>query len=383
MESIATGSPPTLSISRPLYYPALTGIRAVAAFLVFLTHFNPFKEEQKWPFTFVHQGHFGVPIFFVLSGFLIATRYMSRVEPTWHWARKYMQNRVARIYPLYFLLTALTFIVFEFNSSYDALGIWSTYKPVDKMLVAILNFTFLRGFFANYFFTGVSQGWSLTAEETFYVLAPCIFLTLGGKMRRLILWAVLLLATGLILVGMFSHFAVALRGFFGSTEFMFQWTFFGHSLEFIAGIALAMFVSKQGNISKKGSWATYTGVVWIIACAAFVATMETLQVSMTPEHLKILTINFLLPTGICLMFYGLLRENTIVRRVLETRTFDLLGKSSYAFYLLHLGILSVALHKLDSPVLVSLLITILLSIALFKLIEEPLHKRLRAKSHNV
>ena len=381
MESIPTVTLPELGAGRPPYFPALTGIRAIAALMVFFTHANPFEDHkltQKWAYVFVHQGHFGVPIFFVLSGFLIATRYIGRIKPTYQWWRKYMQNRVARIYPLYFLLTAFTFLVYEVNSSYDFLSLWSTYKIINKIVIGVLNFTFLRGFFANYFFSGISQGWSLTAEETFYVLAPVILLSVAGRYWRLLLWVVGLLGTGLLLVVIFSPLSRPLRGLFGSVEFMFQWTFFGHVLEFALGIGLAMFAAREKRTSRPGVWATYGGLLWIVSCAAFVATMELWPALISAEHLKVLTINFLLPPGIGLLFYGLLRESTAVRRVLETKTFDLLGRSSYAFYLLHLGVLSVLLFKLRSPILVNLVVTTLLSIVLFKLVEEPLHRRIRA-----
>jgi len=348
---------------------------------VFFTHFNPFEDlHPAWPWAqaFVHQGHFGVPIFFVLSGFLIATRYLGRITTSWPWFRKYMQNRVARIYPLYFLLTACTFVAYELNPAADMLGAWQNYAPVDKLVIIALNFTFLRGFFAYYFFTGISQGWSLTAEETFYMLAPVLLLSLRGSFRRLLAWAVGLVATGLLLVLVFSPLATTLRGFFGSVEFMFEWTFFGHAFEFAVGIGLALLIGRQGTATRRGGWFTYLGIGWVIACAAFIATMEQAAAPISPSHLKILTINFLLPPGICALFYGLLREQTLVRRVLETKVFDLLGKSSYAFYLLHLGILSMWLHKLHAPIVVSLLVTVGLSIALFKLVEDPLHKRLRA-----
>lgn len=215
---------------------------------MFLTHFNPFEAQQKqhaWTFTFVQQGHFGVPIFFVLSGFLIATRYKDSAELSWSWGRRYMQNRVARIYPLYFLLTAFTFLLYQVNPGLHILDAWRHYRLVDKLAIVVLNFTFLRGFFANYCFTGISQGWSLTAEETFYVAAPFILLSTKAHYGRLVGWSLGLVAFGLMLVKLFSPFADPLRGLFATPEFMFEWTFFGYSLEFMAGIGLAFMVAKE------------------------------------------------------------------------------------------------------------------------------------------
>ncbi len=41
-----------------------------------------------------------------------------------------------------------------------------------------LNITFLRGFIESEKFSLVAQGWSLTVEETFYLIAPMIFFLL-------------------------------------------------------------------------------------------------------------------------------------------------------------------------------------------------------------
>lgn len=55
------------------YYPALTGLRALAAWLVFVFHFNPFGQGSAgwW---LAEQFSSGVGLFFVLSGFLITSR---------------------------------------------------------------------------------------------------------------------------------------------------------------------------------------------------------------------------------------------------------------------------------------------------------------------
>src|SRR5437660_12894489 len=70
------------SIVRPVRYPALDGLRAYAAFLVFMVHFCgtitverfrwpiPFSERQKW-IMYLADGHHGVDMFFLLSVFLI------------------------------------------------------------------------------------------------------------------------------------------------------------------------------------------------------------------------------------------------------------------------------------------------------------------------
>ncbi|WP_139147353.1 acyltransferase family protein, partial [Hymenobacter lapidarius] len=106
-----------LSKQKAIYYPSLTGIRAIAAYMVVLFHIaQDFQKEESHEIIstivlkFFLEWHIGVTIFFVLSGFLITIRYAGRIEPSLGWAKKYMKNRFARIYPIYFLLTVTTFI---------------------------------------------------------------------------------------------------------------------------------------------------------------------------------------------------------------------------------------------------------------------------------
>ncbi len=93
------------------YFAALTGIRIIAAYMVFIHHYN-FFTKGSFAWAFVNELHIGLPIFFVLSGFLIAYRYYS--NGTIH-VKNYIVNRVARVYPMYFLLTTLTFILAAFT----------------------------------------------------------------------------------------------------------------------------------------------------------------------------------------------------------------------------------------------------------------------------
>src|ERR1700755_2182820 len=84
-------------------YPALTGIRAMGATIVFFDHFH-------------YANDFNVRInvmafFFVLSGFLIVRLYYNKIEmsrTSWY---AYFINRFARIYPVYFLLLTIAIIL--------------------------------------------------------------------------------------------------------------------------------------------------------------------------------------------------------------------------------------------------------------------------------
>jgi peptidoglycan/LPS O-acetylase OafA/YrhL len=347
------------------YFPALTGLRAIAAWLVFVHHFSPFAEGSLGR-RITGELHIGVAIFFVLSGLLICGRYINSLELSVPWFIRYMRNRVARIYPLYFLVTCATFAVVQFNPAYDVMTLWSHYHIAGaKLIVIILNLTFLRGLFESFRLTGVAPGWTLTVEEIFYFLAPFMLVGLRNKPSKLFLYAAGLLGTGVCLV----LFAPHPYGFFGSFEFLFDATFFGRCIEFLAGMGLALFLLKRAEATSNGFY-TWGGLTWIVGVLGLLVWTQN-----TPSH--IILNNVVLVPGICALLLGLIREQTSLQRLLATKAFQLFGKASYAFYLIHLGILSRLLDfHVSTNLLVKFLITNAIAVLLFSFIEEPLHRRI-------
>lgn len=369
-------TPTTQPLSKQHYFPALTGVRAVAAYLVFCLHFNPFRpsgqntegSELSFMFRIFNELHIGVSIFFVLSGFLICLRYVDSFQLTKQWFIRYFQNRVARIYPLYFLLTTLTFAVNGFDFP-----------------LYLAHITFLRGFFDDLRFTGIGPGWSLTVEECFYLAAPFIFLFLR---RRFPLYAQILvwLGVGLFLVFISQKTGLnAQNGLMGSYKNTLIYTFFGRCIEFYIGIQLALFFKTYSqNPSPKpllpnGVYTTL-GIGWLLGCVAVLAYLKTPDLAQGLLHpVGIVVNNAVLPVGVALFFWGLLTEKTYFRQVLDIPILELLGKSSYIFYLIHFGIISDFItenltHHQLLPTFISLNVV---AIVLFQTLEEPLNQRIR------
>ena len=216
---------------------ALTGIRAIAAYMVFFHHYKNYIVNREWPtlYNFCNELHVGVTVFFVLSGFLIAYNYYDNDSIDF---RTYIINRLARIYPMYFILTVTTFCYSYFSGSTDN----------DFFYAFLMNISFLRGFFDNLKFSGIGQGWSLTVEMLFYLSVPLSFLLIKKKYINLLFIPVLLILIGILLVTVFS--TNNKNGFFGNYNFMFLYTYFGRCTEFFIGIALAIFYSKKYTTIK-------------------------------------------------------------------------------------------------------------------------------------
>ena len=381
------------------YIPALTGVRALAAFLVFISHYAYVFDGDCPHFIrrFFLEFHIGVTIFFVLSGFLIAFRYYDNFSLNGDWFRQYLKNRVARIYPMYFLLTAGAFVYYYFtrepeitNGFPSAIGLF------------FMHITFVRGFFHDLKFTGIAQGWSLTVEECFYFSAPIIFF-IARRYNKFYLQILAITGIGVLLVLIFRN--VNWYGFFGNFTFMMLYTYFGRCFEFFVGIQLALFVRKKGWERTNKIKYTYIGFIMIFVCVGIMSKLNIPQGWSAGLHnpFGIVTNNYLLPVCIVLFFYGLITESSHLKKVLANPFVELLGKSSYIFYLVHLGYMYHMLHKLfnwlnewafslydgwgvdwHSPfeydslnLLYAFVVLNAISIFLFKFIEEPLNHYIR------
>ncbi len=370
---------PTTVATRPAlpYYPALTGLRAVAAYLVFLHHFRP-ADSPDWYERLTGQLFVGVSLFFVLSGFVIATRYQGGVQLTWPWWRHYLWRRVARIYPVYFLLNgwALYQQLFPIGP-----GQWA-----NKLLLIGISQSLLRGFSNTLLYVGLPQGWSLTVEECFYLTAPLLLLWQKRWRGAPLAFALLVLAVGLLVTALCAG-RPALHGLFGSYRALFYYTFFGRVLEFVLGVLLARWwAGRAAAEPAAGSglpWRTLGGTGLLLLAVGLLYWINSpIDFYQGPRYpAATLLNNVLFPLGAVLLLAGLLAEGSELRRVLASRVAQALGRSSYFFYLLHVSVLSVWWHDTfgwGRYIGAQFLATVLLSWLGYRLLEEPLRRWLLA-----
>ncbi len=386
------------------YFAALTGIRAIAAYMVYVHHYNFFSQETcgKTVHDFVAELHIGVTLFFVLSGFLIGFRYIDYKNFGFS---NYMVNRIARIYPMYFLLTTLSFLFFAITQQNND---WHSLK------LYIANITFIRGFSDSLKFSGIAQGWSLTVEESFYFLAPLFFVLIRKNIAMLFVLPLLLIGLGWFYVFILHDMNFWGFTFFENLEFMFNYTFWGRCIEFFIGIGLALFFkqkSQKSQLNKQTNYnyLTYVGVAVIILSVYSLSLLKGEADFGIRHPLGKLINTFLMPLfGIAVLYYGLLTEKTWLSKLLSSKLFVLLGKSSYIFYLIHMGVFAYFISEftasnlfsyinngvakilfigdLQMPILKMVLKTLtmfvwlnLLSILMFTYIEEPLNHLIRKK----
>jgi peptidoglycan/LPS O-acetylase OafA/YrhL len=340
-------------------FPALTGIRFIAASLVYLFHYAQqlFSEgHTSFFYFFLRQLNIGVTLFFVLSGFLITYRYYE-FNFNGRELRYYFLKRIARIFPLYYAILAIQLLLLYLHG-----------KASPDALTVFLNITLLKGLSDTYFFSVLTQSWSLTVEEMFYLYAPFCFYLIKAK-KFFFLQVVILLGIGFLLSYIFSP------PFFGGSSFMLSGTFFGRCIEFFTGIFLGLVLKKRQVVGctiyyTLGGSILFTGLLILLGYYAYTKNIEVIN----DYFFGIVLFNFLIPVSIGVIYYGLLVERTWLKKLLSTRMLVLLGKSSYAFYLLHIGMIAeIIFFHVTSNLIVLYLLLQLLSVATYKLFEKPVY----------
>lgn len=343
-------------------FPALTGYRAVAAWMIFVYHFMPF-ESSKYPFwmkNIIGQFHIGVDMFFVLSGFLITYRYFSKNPFDF---RQYMVNRFARIYPMYFLLTIAVFGVWFLQNGY-----WTQ----DKTTEAVLSFTMTKALFDKYNLAGIPQGWTLTLEELFYFTAPFYFILIRKNRWWLFLLPILIFIFGTVLKAI-TNVPQNEAGFL-------QVNIAVYIGEFFTGMALAYYLLSAKT--KNRTYLTFMGILSILLYI-FGKKYWVEAFDFKGDFGRFMEMVLLSVFGIAPLLWGLINEKTWVSKFLGSKPMVLLGKSSYIFYLIHKGFVPIFINDYisDNKLVIFILINVL-SIFLFRYIEEPLNHYIRQKLGN-
>lgn len=174
------------------YIPVIDGIRFLAILLVFLFHAAQyFTKQWNAPYslnifwdTLLENGHKGVPVFFMLSGFIISlpfARYylQQNKKPS---LKSYYLRRLIRLEPPYLIAMTFFFVIAVSQQP----GQW-------KFLLQSLgaSYIYLHTILFRHFPYLNGVAWTLEIEVQFYCLAPLIFLVfkLPANVRRSLLLA--------------------------------------------------------------------------------------------------------------------------------------------------------------------------------------------------
>ncbi len=192
--------------SQGSYFVGLDHIRALAAFTVFVWHFNHVSDghlaTSEYPFlAILMEGHVGVAIFMTLSGYLFAKILFDAR----FFYPAFLYNRFLRLLPLLILVTAIVMLR----------------KDRPDAVIAFLK-TFVRGFVFPEWPNG---GWSVAVELHFYFLLP-VLLWITRKSKYICLCLI-----ACCLLGRWAVWSTE-----GTVQTLSYWTIVGRIDQFILGL---------------------------------------------------------------------------------------------------------------------------------------------------
>ena len=301
IHSVAENQPKT---NRLLF---LDGLRGIAIFLVLLFHAYadwpkelPYHQQFEDIFLF-HYGRYGVQLFFIISGFVIAMTLVKCKS-----FLDFLYRRWLRLFPamlvgsLLILITAPLF----------------TQRPygVPQLQDLLPGLTFIEPEFFRFFFDKdqkVLEGlfWTLFVEVKFYILAGLLYFTIGP--RKMIAVLAAMFFSTIVFEFASPHLSLALTDQLRALLHYLNWAHYGW---FAAG---ALFY--QYYVSKDMRYWFAALLIALIAARCLGGLPTKSMIYMT----------------ILVLIFAFSMFNLTVQKVLSTKTLVFIGFISYPLYLVH------------------------------------------------
>jgi len=302
----------TSTVSNVEQLDALTGLRGFAALWVVSLHFIretntllPASAGFNW---FMGAGANAVPLFFILSGFILLHTYRDRFEIfSWREYFRFLGLRLARVYPAYLAALAAMILLVVVSAVAGVPHTAGAY-PLRWLLPEVLmlhNWVVMPPNFSGWNY----PDWSVSAEWFAYLFIFPLAVWLlkkisgGGKLRV----AALALAVCVL--------EPAIRT---------EWKLSMVSLLFLAGALLwdlrRRLLALGGNMMQH---LDSLGVALLLAAVWFASVNGG----------RLAAAGILL--AVALMIFGLARADGIFSRLLAARVCVFLGEISYSIYLVH------------------------------------------------
>ncbi|TPN80895.1 acyltransferase [Mesorhizobium sp. CU2] len=299
-------------------FQVLDSWRGICALLVALFHFPTTSMISQS--AFVGGAYLFVDFFLVLSGFVIAGAYASRLNEPDDLAR-FALVRFGRIYPLHLLMLA-AFVGFEalrlvlpalhgtgpapFTGGFDL-----------RSLVA--NLFLLQGMGVEDHLSWNAPSWSISAEFFTYLFFAAVVFTAG---QRAWIWFVAAAVTA-----PFFLLAVSTRHMDVSFDFGFIRCLYGFSL----GALLAWFQHDSIAEARQALSRGAGRLAWTLAELAMIAVIAVFVSVAGTSNAGIAA-----PVVFALALYLFAHEGGWVSAILRSRPMLLLGSLSYSIYMVHI-----------------------------------------------
>lgn len=311
-----------ITTASAVYRPEVDGVRFIAIALVFLFHLAGdvlrhgeagLRESLQGDVLFevTQRGNFGVPVFFALSGFLLALpfarHYLRGAKPVS--LRAYFMRRLTRLEPPY-IICLIGFYLLKVAASRGNAG--DLMGNFIASLLYVHNIVFSRPSDINF------VAWSLEVEVQFYLLAPFVAWAVFGIANRGLRRGVLVALMGLASVpGIWMDSPRVSLSLLGQAPY------------FLAGFLLADFF--EGDASGVSRFdARFRSWRWDLVGLVGVLGIVSLFVTALPYP----WFGFWAAIDVTLALIGLL-QGTYSCRLLSLPVISITGGMCYSLYLTH------------------------------------------------
>jgi len=328
------------------YLVKVDHLRALAAIMVMLFHTKlstlQAAGKDAVHFVLIDQGHIGVPLFMVISGFILShiTAQKNII------VRRFYANRILRIYPLFVTIAALSaFAPPSANSTAAALVFFVLLLPIS-------------GAYPVY----SSPLWSVIVEMQFYILFPLIRTMLDRYKWR----AYALMFMFVILIRSLIWLST------GKVHYLAFFTLFGGLDAFLFG-AIARDVHARYRDRSFPWWmavATTTAVILLLSALFKIALFFHVDYqAASPQGLYMQSISpmwIIWPTIQGVLFAAVLVSYLLSDvTIFGSRQLAWIGTISYSFYAWHALVISALASRFDAlltPYLIGLLVILPVSL---------------------
>jgi peptidoglycan/LPS O-acetylase OafA/YrhL len=316
---------------------ALTGVRAIAAIAVVLHHIRLPRTAPDPLHRLVDAGYIGVPLFFMLSGFVLAWNYSTLTPTAGKKVWRFYVARIARVMPLYWMV--LIYLVLmraarDFDQS-DAL--WRHFLAIQS--------------WSGSWTVGAQEynapGWSICVEVFLYATFPFLVPLVAMVARRYKTAGLLALigfawVVQLTLVSYFTAKGYADQHAREATS-AHRWLYrnpLTRLPDFLTGMSLAFIMMRGFSLrARTANLLQAACIVFVVVCAA--SEMRTngtfLGVDVGSGGLyRALFYAAMWTVPFALLLISLAAApKALLSRFLATRAMVALGTASYALYLTH------------------------------------------------
>lgn len=312
------------------------GLRGIAILMVMAYHIIPEGENlfsnplTKFLTTISQMGWAGVDLFFVLSGFLITGILLEQKEKQGYF-RNFYARRILRIFPVYYLSLTVLFSIYLLTGMADihtilTTGLW--YYSYQQNWIYSMNAG--PGLYFSHF-------WSLAIEEQFYLVWPLIIYFANPKQ---------IFRIGAVLIGIAFMLRIYIVFFLGDVNISNTFPIYSSVTRMdsliVGGLLAVVFLSEDGRdkLAKNMLLVLSLSILVIGACIA------THPASPLWNNAAMLTIGFsdiALLGGALIIYLQTSHPNNYLRAFFRNPVLTFHGKYSYAMYIFHWPIASLAI----------------------------------------